>query len=188
MPSAEYEARKARFLERRRARTGAETPSTPLSPATRSAPQTTTTPTTTRTRSSMINMEFDAKSIGHLATRMRVTSAMAPAEAEKLTRMYAQHLVAKIRERAPMDTGVYRRSIRYRMRDQSGTKVAVITSTRPQARRLELGFRGTDSLGRTYDQKPRPHWTPAAAEVEPQYVMALRLRLAQLKQAPGGGR
>ena len=35
----------------------------------------------------------------------------------------------------------------------------------PQARRLEYGFFGDDSLGRTYHQAPRPHMRPALMEV-----------------------
>lgn len=33
------------------------------------------------------------------------------------------------------------------------------------ARRVELGFRGADSLGRIYDQGPRPYFGPAAAKL-----------------------
>lgn len=36
-----------------------------------------------------------------------------------------------------------------------------IGSTSKKARRLELGFVGKDSLGRTYDQQPRPFLRPA---------------------------
>jgi len=44
---------------------------------------------------------------------------------------------------------------------QVGEFVGAIGTNVEYARRLELGFVGTDSLGRTYNQKPRPHLIPA---------------------------
>ena len=35
-----------------------------------------------------------------------------------------------------------------------------------QARRFEYGFRGTDSLGRRYNQPAYPHFQPAADKAE----------------------
>jgi hypothetical protein len=35
------------------------------------------------------------------------------------------------------------------------------------ARRIELGFKGADSLGRVYDQAPNPYAKPAFEEVIP---------------------
>lgn len=46
-----------------------------------------------------------------------------------------------------------------------GTRVTVGT-VRPQGMRLEFGFVGTDSLGRTYDQAPRPHVGPAVQQFQ----------------------
>ena len=42
-----------------------------------------------------------------------------------------------------------------------GVFTGVVGTNVEYARRLELGFVGTDSLGRTYNQKPRPHIIPA---------------------------
>lgn len=44
---------------------------------------------------------------------------------------------------------------------------------RAQANRLEYGFVGTDSLGRTFDQQPYPHMGPAADAVEPEFLAAM---------------
>lgn len=41
------------------------------------------------------------------------------------------------------------------------------------ARRLELGFVGTDSLGRNYDQAPRPFLRPGLRNREPDVMAAL---------------
>lgn len=44
---------------------------------------------------------------------------------------------------------------------------------RAQARRLEYGFVGTDSMGRTYDQQPYPHMGPAVDTIEPIFHAAM---------------
>lgn len=46
-----------------------------------------------------------------------------------------------------------------------GTSVAVGTDA-PQGWRLEMGFHGTDSAGRSFQQPPYPHWGPAVDETE----------------------
>lgn len=40
-------------------------------------------------------------------------------------------------------------------------KYGTIKGIVPYARRLELGFKGTDSKGRVYDMKPRPYLKPS---------------------------
>ncbi len=57
-------------------------------------------------------------------------------------------------------TGDYRRSITLEMAVIGGNVAAIIGSVSPQARRLELGFAGRDSLGRQYAQPPFPHFGP----------------------------
>lgn len=55
-------------------------------------------------------------------------------------------------------------SIFFQVIRQGDEIIGVIYSDAPHARRMELGFVGVDSLGRTYDQKPRPYLRPAFAE------------------------
>lgn len=76
-------------------------------------------------------------------------------------------------------TGDYRRSITVEfIREQAGSSVsAVIGSNNPQARRLEFGFHGEDSLGRHYNQAPLPHFGPAFDFISPQFETALRSSL-----------
>ena len=62
--------------------------------------------------------------------------------------------------RAP--TGNFRRSITHMPARNEGTSVkAYVGSNAVQARRLELGFYGPDSLGRHYNQPPYPWLRPA---------------------------
>jgi hypothetical protein len=54
-------------------------------------------------------------------------------------------------------------SIFFSVNRKDNQVTGVIYSNDPKARRLELGFVGRDSLGRTYDQKPRPFMRPGLA-------------------------
>jgi hypothetical protein len=57
-------------------------------------------------------------------------------------------------------TGDYRRSITLEMTVIGGNVAAVIGTVAPQGRRLEYGYVGPDSLGRTFSQPPYPHFGP----------------------------
>ena len=74
---------------------------------------------------------------------------------------WAQMLETGIKSRAPVRTGDYRRSWTTAVNGMSAT----VGTNKPQARRLEYGFVGTDSLGRHYNQGPRPHVRPAVDAV-----------------------
>ena len=63
-------------------------------------------------------------------------------------------------------TGNYRRSIQLTPTREGENPVAYIHTNSAQARRLEYGFRGTDSLGRRYNQPAYPHFQPAADKAE----------------------
>lgn len=67
-------------------------------------------------------------------------------------------------------TGDYRRSFTTEPFSMFGGSGWVVGTNKAQARRLEFGFSGTDSLGRNYNQPPYPHVRPAAAEIEQQYA------------------
>ena len=60
----------------------------------------------------------------------------------------------------PVDTGQYRNSIRAEAPVDENGPVSYVGSPMPQTRRLEFGYSGADSLGRVYNQAPRPHWRP----------------------------
>lgn len=70
-------------------------------------------------------------------------------------------------------TGDYRRTIGARFSSTPGHYYAYVGTNAPQGRRLEYGFTGQDSLGRSYDQPPFPHFGPGLDWAEPQFVAAL---------------
>lgn len=73
-------------------------------------------------------------------------------------------------------TGDYRGSWRVEPVVQSAQITSLSVGTdRPQANRLEYGFIGTDSLGRTYHQDPLPHLGPAEDVIDPIFAAAMEL-------------
>ncbi|MFB7649468.1 hypothetical protein ACFC0S_16485 [Streptomyces sp. NPDC056084] len=67
-------------------------------------------------------------------------------------------------------TGRYRSSWQVEIRSRRDGATATVGTFAPQARRLELGFYGADSLGRVYAQPPFPHVAPALALIEPRFA------------------
>lgn len=72
-----------------------------------------------------------------------------------------------------IQTGDYVRSISLNMERGVDGVAAVVGTNKPQGRRLEFGFVGTDSIGRNYNQPPYPHFRPALMEVQAPFVAAV---------------
>ena len=70
-------------------------------------------------------------------------------------------------------TGAYQRSIQRRTIHRATRSSSHVGTNAVQARRLEFGFVGTDSLGRTYDQQAYPHFGPALDEAEAPFIDAV---------------
>ncbi|MER0443018.1 hypothetical protein ABR738_00255 [Streptomyces sp. Edi4] len=67
-------------------------------------------------------------------------------------------------------TGAYRASWQVDVRTRRGGATATVGTFAPQARRLELGFTGTDARGRAYAQPPFPHVAPALAQIQQNFA------------------
>lgn len=115
-------------------------------------------------------------------TAAAISAAAGPLDDEmaKVTARFGQLLRTRVRARASgrpgprRRTGDYRRSITAQAgRMPNGTHFAIVGTNAPQGRRLEYGFSGTDSLGRTYSNPPLPHFLPALDETAPQYEAAM---------------
>lgn len=70
-------------------------------------------------------------------------------------------------------TGDYNRSIALQVTGNAFYSAAIVGTNKVQGRRLEFGFVGTDSIGRTYNQRPYPHFRPALDEVRPLFLAAM---------------
>lgn len=114
-----------------------------------------------------------------VAASFRVGSAEFAKEERKIVRRYGQLLETRIKAKASgrpgpnAPTGDYRRSWSTRFFDTPVGPAAQVGTNAPQGRRLEFGFNGIDSLGRSYNQPPYPHVGPAADEIEPQFLKAI---------------
>jgi hypothetical protein len=118
-----------------------------------------------------------------VAADLQALGVRAGAKAFGVTRFYGQVLLANVRRRASLPrtgppgprllTGGYVRSMSVQTTMEATGPVATAGTSAPQARRLELGFRGEDSLGRRYNQRPYPHWRPALDEVAPAFMAAI---------------
>jgi hypothetical protein len=74
-------------------------------------------------------------------------------------------------------TGDYTRSMSVTF--ERGGQAATIGTMAPQARRLEFGFVGVDSLGRYYNQRPLPHWRPMWEWLEVEYPVAVQIAVVK---------
>lgn len=77
-------------------------------------------------------------------------------------------------------TGDYRRSWQNQFSGGGGTYKAETGTNAPQAKRLEFGFNGMDSLGRVYSQPPYAHARPAFDEIVPQFEQGGQALLGEL--------
>jgi hypothetical protein len=113
------------------------------------------------------SFEFDPAQVNELARDLGKASAAAGARAMKIVRHHGMRLHAKVKANAQgrpgprVQSGDYNRSIGLIVGIDGGSPIARVGTNRPQGRRLEKGFVGTDSLGRTYHQPPYPHFEPA---------------------------
>jgi len=85
-----------------------------------------------------------------------------------------------------VDTGNYKRSIQTVRGFENGFPSAIVGTNAPQARRLEYGFRGTDSAGRNYDQPPYPHWEPAVKALEGTFEQEVRKAIVEALKRNAG--
>lgn len=81
-------------------------------------------------------------------------------------------------------TGNYRRSIQVNHERVGDTYVSVISTNAPYARRLEYGFRGADSRGRVYNQRPRPHWQPVVDKQQEFFKQAVATAIRKVLYGP----
>jgi hypothetical protein len=120
----------------------------------------------------------DGGAFATLAGSMVATGVRMGVQAYALTRTFGIKLQAQVKANAAgrpgprVQTGDYNRSIGLIVAQTAGAVVASVGTNKAQGRRLELGFEGVDSLGRSYSQPPYPHFGPAADAIEPEFVAA----------------
>lgn len=78
-----------------------------------------------------------------------------------------------------IQTSDYNRSWNIRRTGNATHRRATVGTNKPQGKRLEYGFVGTDSLGRHYNQPPYPHVGPAVQEITGPFLADLGKALEQ---------
>lgn len=102
-----------------------------------------------------------------VAADIKNLSATAAANAHKITVKWTAALQRQVQLNASgrpgpnAPTGNYRRSIHRRTVKLTRSSYGEVGTNMPQGRRLEHGFTGQDSLGRSFDQPAYPHFGPA---------------------------
>lgn len=92
----------------------------------------------------------------------------------------AQHPLNRAKELCAVLTGNLRRSLHAEVTEVGDHDVEVAVGTDVvYARRIELGFEGTDSLGRTYHQSPRPYLRPALDETKGEVISTVARAVRQ---------
>lgn len=114
--------------------------------------------------------EFEA-ALAAMVARVRVGAVKAAQD--------AAHLVeGAAKRRAPVLTGTLMRSITsWVSREDVGEAGYSVAPTVVYARRIELGFHGPDSLGRVYNQAPRPYLKPAVHDSLPGITKVIQTRM-----------
>lgn len=122
-----------------------------------------------------------------LMAQLTTMGKLGDARMERLIRHYGYLLQTRVKARASgrpgpnVVTGDYRRSIGVQFyRDPKAGFVAVVGTNKPQGPRLEFGFHGVDSLGRSYDQPPYAHFGPAFDQTKPELETAADLTVTNL--------
>lgn len=77
-------------------------------------------------------------------------------------------------------TGAYRNSWQPHPRRFPYGAMCTLATDAPQGRRLEWGFSGTDSIGRSYNQPPFPHVEPAIDFIGTTLMASMRLAVAEV--------
>ncbi|MFI1100253.1 HK97 gp10 family phage protein [Streptomyces melanogenes] len=115
-----------------------------------------------------------------IAAQLNRRAALTMPAAVSIVRHYAMLMETRIKARASgrpgpnAPTGDYRRSWTHTVQASGETVTGMVGTNKPQGRRLEFGYVGTDSLGRTYDQQPYPHVGPSVAEIRPLFLASMQ--------------
>ncbi len=116
----------------------------------------------------MATLEFDLLGVGEFVAALEAMDARVDLACRNTVRDGAQVIQRQARMNASgrpgprVRTGTLRRSITIRYPHRGGgVWEAQIGPTVIYARRVELGFDGSDAIGRTYHQPPYPYFRPA---------------------------
>lgn len=127
----------------------------------------------------MPTIGFGSADAYRVAAEFEAMGSRAPVVAFGVTQRYTLLMATRVKGNASgrpgprVITGDYRRSIESKMTWEEGNPVGIVGTNKPQGRRLEFGFVGTDSLGRYVQSPPFPHFRPALQTIGEPFQKAL---------------
>jgi hypothetical protein len=119
---------------------------------------------------------MELKGAAETSLWLQTTSKLVDVKLTALTRHFGQLLRTRVMAKASgrpgpnTITGDYRRSWQVKVSGGGSSTTAEVGTNAVQGPRLEYGFNGTDSLGRTYNQPPFSHARPAFDEIQPLFI------------------
>lgn len=116
-----------------------------------------------------VSIGIDTDELDDLIARLQGFPKDFQKSGEIVDAMMAEDLLRSIREYAPKRTGAYAAS--WSKQYMGWWR---ISTKAPNARRLEYGFFGVDSLGRNYKQPAQPHVKVAVEDISDRYTAAYR--------------
>lgn len=114
-----------------------------------------------------------------IAADLAALAEAVPSEAAKIVAEHGAKLLAAAKQGASgrpgpnVITGTLRRSIGLQVTHSRDEATASVGTNAAQARRLEFGFYGMDSLGRRYNQPPYPFLGPALDRIQSGFEKAM---------------
>ena len=109
----------------------------------------------------MPGFSFDFSAVNRMSKDVQRIGENVKKNEGAIAKLQANEYKNDVQEIIHYRTGTLRRSVHVVVVQEGTRTVAYVGTDQPQARRLEKGFVGRDSLGRLYNQAPQPRWRPA---------------------------
>lgn len=134
----------------------------------------------------MSGFSFNVSAFGTFARDIGRIAADVQRNEKNAVRLAANEYKNDVKEVIQYKTGTLRRSVHVELSTEGLHPVAIVGTDVKYARRLELGFMDTDSLGRVYHQPPHPRWRPVFDNGLPRYRDVMIAALAGKPYAARG--
>ena len=120
-----------------------------------------------------MNITTSWEGLAGFRAALSARAAGLPARLSEAVAETAYEMRDQIQANAPVDTGNLRDSVMTAV----GAFDAMVGAGAPYAARIEFGFYGMDSLGRSYNQAPRPYFSTGFEAAAPGFEARVRAAL-----------
>lgn len=116
----------------------------------------------------------DFSALGNLSRDLQKIGENVKKNEAAVVKLAANEYKNDVQPRLPYKTGTLRRSVHVEVQQEGTDMVALVGTDVVYALRQEYGFAGKDSLGRVYNQPPRPVWRPVFDHNRAKYERILK--------------